>query len=51
MKELLSLRAIEDFTDDDVTVSEGQSKKAVVVDAKITVVNAMEKLYMTVRVA
>ena len=51
MKELLILRAIEDFTDDDVTVSAGQTKKAVVVDAKITVVNAMEKLYMTVRVA
>lgn len=51
MKELLTLRAIEDFEDDDVTVSAGQSKKAVVVDAKITVVNAMEKLYMTVRVA
>lgn len=51
MKELLTLRAIEDFEDEDVTVSAGQTKTAVVVDANITVVNAMEKLYMTVRIS
>ena len=51
MKELLTLRVIEDFEDEDVTVSAGQTKTAVVVDANITVVNAMEKLYMTVRIS
>ena len=51
MKELLTLRVIEDFEDEDVTVSAGQTKTAVVVDANITVVNAVEKLYMTVRIS
>lgn len=50
MKNLESLRAIEDFTDTDVTVEQGEVKRAVVVGAPITVVNCMEQLYMTVKV-
>lgn len=50
-KELEKLRAIEDFNEDDVTVSQGETKKSVVVDNSITVVNAMSKLYMTTTVA
>jgi hypothetical protein len=48
---LQDIRAIEDFTDEDVTVDQGDTKKAVVVTDNITVVNTMEKLYMTVYVA
>ena len=43
--------AIENFKDSDVTVTAGESKKAVVVASAITVVNAMSKLYMTVTVS
>lgn len=50
MKNLESLRAIEDFTDTDVVVEQGEVKRAVVVNAPITVVNCMEQLYMTVKV-
>lgn len=50
MKNLEALRAIEDFTDTDVTVEQGEVKRAVVVNAPITVVNCMEQLYMTVKV-
>lgn len=46
-----SIRAIEKFTDEDVTVDQGETKKSVVVTDNITVVNTMEKLYMTVYVA
>ena len=46
-----SIRAIENFTDEDVTVAQGDTKKSVVVTDSITVVNTMEKLYMTVYVA
>ena len=45
-----SIRAIENFTDEDVTVDQGETKKSVVVTDNITVVNTMEKLYMTVYV-
>lgn len=50
-QELETIRAIEDFSSDDVTVAQGDTKKAVVVTDAITVVNTMEKLYMTVYVA
>ena len=50
-QQLLSLRAIENFTEEDVQVAQGYTKKAVVVSDAVTVVNAMEKLYMTVMVA
>ena len=46
-----SIGAIENFTDEDVTVDQGETKKSVVVTDNITVVNTMEKLYMTVYVA
>lgn len=50
-EELQDIRAIENFTDEDVTVEQGATKKSVVVTDNITVVNTMEKLYMTVYVA
>lgn len=50
-QELNDMRAIEDFSDSDITVEQGDTKKAVVVTDAITVVNAMSKLYMTVTVA
>ena len=48
---LLTLRAIENFTDKDVEISKGEDKKSVVVIDNVTPVNCMEKLYMTVIVA
>ena len=50
-KELMEIRAIEDFEDEDVTVEQGTEKKSVVIYDAITVVNAMGKLYMTVSVS
>ena len=50
-EQMQTIRAIEDFSDKDVTVSQGNTKKAVVVNDAVTVVNAMAKLYMTVTVA
>ena len=50
-EQMQSIRAIEEFSDKDVTVSQGNTKKAVVVNDAVTVVNAMAKLYMTVTVA
>ncbi|QTD40646.1 phage tail sheath family protein [Sporosarcina sp. Te-1] len=50
-QELQKLRALEDFTPDDVTVSKGETKKSVVVTDYVTPVNAMAQLYMTVMVA
>ncbi len=49
--ELQKIRAIEDFDEKDVTVEQGNSKKSVVVTDAVTVINAMEKLYMTVTVS
>lgn len=49
-QELESIRAIENFSPDNVTVAKGESKRAVVVTDYITPVNAMEQLYMTVYV-
>ena len=46
-KKLNDLRAIENFEDSDITVTQGDSKKSVVVTDAVTVVNAMDKLYMT----
>ena len=50
-KELQDIRAIENFSDADVTVEQGNDKKSVVVTGAVTVVNAMSKLYMTITVA
>ncbi len=48
--ELQNIRAIEDFSGDNVTVAQGDTKKAVVVTDYVTPVNAMAQLYMTVYV-
>lgn len=50
-QQLAEIRAIENFAPEDVTVMQGDSKKAVVVSDKVTVVNAMAQLYMTVEIA
>lgn len=50
-KQLEIMGAIEDFDVDDITVDQGNTKKEVVVTDAITVVNSMNKLYMTVSVS
>jgi hypothetical protein len=50
-KTLQELGAIENFTDSAVSIAQGGTKKSVVVNGVIEVVNAMSKLYMTVTVA
>jgi hypothetical protein len=50
-KDLQTLRAIENFDSKNITVAQGTSKKSVVVTQELEIVNAMEKLYMTVVVA
>lgn len=46
-RDLERLRAIEDFDEQAIVVTKGDTAEAVVVDEVITVANAMEKLYMT----
>ena len=46
-EQLQDIRAIEDFSDANVTVSQGNTKKSVVVTDVVTVVNTMVQLYMT----
>ena len=50
-EQLQDIRAIENFSDADVKVDQGDTKKSVVVTDAVTVVNAMGKLYMSVTVA
>lgn len=50
-EQLQDIRAIENFSDKDVTVAQGDTKKSVVVNDAVTVVGTMGKLYMTVTVA
>ena len=50
-EQLSDINAIENFTDADLTISAGNTKKSVVVQDAITVVHTMDKLYMTVTVA
>ncbi len=50
-EELQKIRAIQDFSDKNVIVTEGDTKKAVVVTETISVVNAMGQLYMTTSIA
>ena len=50
-QQLMDIRAIEDFEEDDITVTMGDTKDSVVVTDAVSVVNAMAKLYMTVTVA
>ena len=47
-KELERLQAIENFDSEQLTVEQGATKKAVVVNDVVTPVNAMAQLYMTV---
>jgi hypothetical protein len=47
---LQDIRAIEDFSPDDVTVEQGAQKRTVMVRDSITPVNAMSQLYMVVTV-
>jgi len=47
-KQLEQLGAIENFSEDDVVVSAGSEKRGVYVEDKVTIVNAMSQLYMTV---
>ncbi len=50
MKGLSLIRAIEEVEAGDISVSEGESKRAVVVTFPVTPVNCMNQLYMTVMV-
>ena len=47
-QQLESIRAIENFNPDDLTVQRGDTKKSVVVTDYVYPINAMEQLYMTV---
>ena len=47
-QQLESIRAIENFNPEDVTVEKGDTKKAVVITDYVSPINAMEQLYMTV---
>ena len=47
-EKLQDIGAIEGFSGENVTVEPGEAKKSVVVSDVVTVVNAMEQLYMTV---
>ncbi len=49
-EKLEDMRAIEDFSEEDVVVEKGESKRSVVVYDCITPVNAMAQLYMKVTV-
>lgn len=46
-EKLQNLRAIENFKRDNVIVEQGESKKSVVVNNTVEVVNAMSIMYMT----
>ena len=50
-QQLQDIGAIENFTDTDVTIQQGDTKKSVAVTSGIQVVNTMSKLYITVTVA
>lgn len=50
-QELQDIRAIENFSDSDVSVEAGNDKKSVAVYDAVQPVNAMGKLYMTVQVS
>ena len=49
-KKLVDLRAIQEWDNSLLKISEGETKTSVVVDMVVNVVGTMEKLYMTVRV-
>ncbi len=47
-KEYQQIQAIENFEDTDITVEIGNDKKSVSINSAVQIINAMEKLYMTV---
>lgn len=47
-KDYQTLQAIENFKDEDIKVAIGNDKKSVTIATRVQVINAMEKLYMTV---
>ena len=47
-KDYQTLQAIENFEDADISVEIGNNKKSVTINTNVQVINAMEKLYMTV---
>jgi hypothetical protein len=49
-RNLEKMRAIENFSDDDITVQRGDKKTAVVISGKICPINSMEQLYITTTV-
>ena len=49
-QQLMDIRAIEDFQEEDITVEMGDTKRSVVINDAVSIVNAMGKLYMTVTV-
>lgn len=46
-EQLQTIRAIENFSDSDVSVTQGNTKKSVVVNDVVTIANTMTQLYMT----
>ena len=50
-QQLSDMQAIENFDSKDITVEQGETKKSVVVNSAVTVVNTMTKLYMKTVVA
>lgn len=50
-KELLRIRAIENFNADDIAVTKGEGKKSIVAVCPVTPVNAMAQLYVAVVVS
>lgn len=49
-KELLKIRAIEDYESEDVAVTKGNDKRSVVINDAVKPVCAMSKLYMSIQV-
>ena len=49
-QQLELIRAIENFSPEDVIVEQGDTKKSVVVYDKVTIINAMAQLYMSVEI-
>ena len=43
-----TMQAIENFKSEDISVAEGNDKKSVTINTAVQIINAMEKLYMTV---
>ena len=50
-EQLQAIRAIEGFTDSDVTIEAGETKSSVIVNDNVKTINARSQLYMAVEVA